>query len=278
MKLTREWIELDVDGTAAQGYLVKPSVAKGPLPGIIVIQEAFGVDDFIQDITERFATAGYAALAPDLFSYGGKPATLAPERVEHAKSFLDTLPQPAWFDAAQRAEALEKHAEPQRAQLSETLALLLTPDRPWAQYLATLRAARARLAAGDAQGARVGCVGFCMGGALCMRLCCADPEIAAGVAFYGMAPSNEELESLSAPILAIYAEDDPRINAAVPALVQRMRAENQRFKHQVYPGTRHAFMNDTRVNFDLDAMRAAWAQALGFFAAELTDTKTARML
>lgn len=268
MKLTKDWVALDVDGTSAQGYFAKPARSSGPLPGILVIQEAFGVDDFIQDITERFATAGYVALAPDLFSYGGKPAALAAQRVEDVKNFLDTVPQPAWFDATLREAELARREEPLRTQLRDTLALLLTPNRPWAQYIATLRAGRAQLSA-ETHGGRIGCVGFCLGGALSMRLACADPEISAAVAFYGMAPSGEELEALQAPILALYAEDDPRINAGVPALVQAMSAAGKRFKHRTYPGTRHAFMNDTRGNFHLDAMRDAWSRTLTFFATEL---------
>lgn len=273
MKLIKDWVALDVDGVAAQGYFAKPARSSGPLPGIVVIQEAFGVDDFIQDITERFATAGYAALAPDLFSHGGKPEALAPQRMEDVKNFLDTIPQPAWFDVSLRDAELAKLAEPLRTQLRETLALLLNQNRPWAQYIATLRAGRAQLST-ETHGGRIGCVGFCLGGALSMRLACADPEIGAAVAFYGTAPSDEELQALQAPILALYAEDDPRINAGVPALVQAMRAAGKRFKHHTYPGTRHAFMNDTRGNFQLDAMRDAWSRTLTFFATELAAPET----
>ena len=60
------------------GYLARPERAQGPLPGVLVIQEAWGVDAHIEDVTRRFAAAGYLALAPDLFSEGGKrPAPLA---------------------------------------------------------------------------------------------------------------------------------------------------------------------------------------------------------
>jgi carboxymethylenebutenolidase len=269
MKLETSWKKLDVNGTPAQGYFAKPAMAKGPLLGIVVIQEAFGVDDFIQDVTDRLATAGYAALAPDLFSYGGKPAPLEFDRVEDAKNFLDTIPQAAWFDPGLRGQELQKVAQPQKAQLTETLGMLLVPERPWAQYVATLRAGRAALAAAACAGQKVGCVGFCLGGALAMRLACADPEIAAAVPFYGFAPPAEQLSGLRAPILAMYAENDPRINAGVPALIQTMADAGQRFTHHTYPGTSHAFMNDTRGNFHLDAMRTAWARTLSFFAREL---------
>lgn len=273
MKLKTEWVSLDVEKTSAQGYLARPAAAANrPLPAVVVIQEAFGVDDFITDITERLATAGYAALAPDLFSYGGKPAALMPERVEDAKNFLDTIPIPAWFDPSLRGQALDKVASPRREQLTETLAQLLVAERPWDQYVATLRAGRAYLQKA-CPGAAVGCIGFCLGGALAMRLACADAELAAAVAFYGFAPPLSSLANLRAPILALYAESDPRINAGVPALAAAMESAHKRFTHHTYPGTSHAFMNDTRGNFHIDAMRDAWARVLTFFAAELTAPK-----
>lgn len=268
MKLERSVIKLDVSGTAAEGYLVRPAMVTDALPGVVVIQEVFGVDDFIMDITDRLASAGYAALAPDLFSYGGKPEPLAPARIEDAKNFLDTLPQPAWFDPAQRQEALSKLLDPRRGELTATLSMLLVPDRPWAQYIATLLAGRAALSK-IAGSAGVGCLGFCLGGGLAMRLGCADPELAAAVAFYGFAPPLEAISGLHAKVLALYAENDPRINAGVSALACAMQSAGKHFEHETYPGTRHAFMNDTRANFHAEAMRQAWARALGFLAKTL---------
>jgi carboxymethylenebutenolidase len=270
MKLDTSWVQLDVGGTPAQAYLARPARRSGPLPGVLVIQEAFGVDGFIADFTERLAASGYAALAPDLFSYGGKPAPLDAPRVEDAVDFLDVIPQSAWFDPAQRALELEKLPQPRRGAVAETLAMLLVSERPWAQYVATLRAGRELLSRDASQGAGVGCVGFCLGGALSMRLACADPEIAAAVACYGFAPPAEAIPELRAPILALYAENDPRINAGVPALVAAMDAAGKRFSHHTYPGTSHAFVNDVRRNFHNEAARQAWARMLGFFATELS--------
>jgi carboxymethylenebutenolidase len=239
---------------------------------VLVIQEAFGVDPHIQDVTQRFATAGYAAFAPDLFSYGGKPEPLAPERIEDAKQFLDTVPQTAWFDAAQRAPALAAVIEARRKALEETLALLLVPNRPWDQYVATLRAGRSWLAEGASRGQKIGSVGFCMGGAISLRLACHEPELSAAVVFYGFSPPPEELAGLKCPVLGLYAENDPRITGAVPALVDAMKAQGKRFEHHIYPGAPHAFLNDTRGNYRVDAARDAWARTLSFFADHLAST------
>lgn len=271
MKLKTEWIEYKVDGKPVQGYVTRPEKVQEPLPGVVVIQEAFGVDSHIQDVTERVATAGYVALAPDLFSHGGKPAPLAPERIEDAKQFLDTVPQAAWFDPAQRAQALAALPEARRKALEETLALLLPAARPWELYENILLGGRAWLSAGPAKGQKVGSVGFCMGGALSLRLACRDPELAAAVVFYGSAPPLEALAGIRCPVLGLYAEHDPRINAGIPALVEAMKQQGKRFEHHIYPGVPHAFHNDTRGNYRVGVARDAWARTLSFFAANLAE-------
>jgi carboxymethylenebutenolidase len=271
MKLQTEWVEYEAEGKKVRGYLARPSAAQGALPGVLVIQEVFGVDPHIQDVTERFAAAGYAAFAPDLFSHGGKPAPLMPDRIEDAKQFLDTLPQPAWFDPAQRAPALAALPEARRKALEETLGLLLVPNRPWDQYVAIMRAGRAWLAAGPAKGQKIGSVGFCMGGALSLRLACSEPELGAAVVFYGSAPPLEMLAGLKCPVLGLYAEQDPRINAGVPALADALKAQGKQFEHHIYPGAKHAFLNDTRANYQADAARGAWARTLSFFASHLAS-------
>lgn len=270
MKSHNAWVELSVGAKSAQAYFCAPTTVQGTLPGVVVLQEAWGVDPFIQDVTERFAQAGYAAIAPDLFSYGGKPPALAPERVEAVKDFLDTVPQSAWFDAAQRATALAALTQAQREPLEESLALLLVPTRPWDQYLAVVRAAEQRLAEGVAKGRKLGAVGFCMGGALALRHACTQPQLGAAVVFYGMTPPAELLPGLRAPVLGLYAEKDPHINAGVPALADALRQQGQHFEHHVYPGTLHAFFNDTRGNYHTDASRDAWARTLSFLATHLT--------
>lgn len=267
MNLETEWVEYDAAGRSARGYLTRPAAVRGaPLPGLLVIQEVFGVDGHIQDVAERFAAAGYAAFAPDLFSYGGTPAPLTSLRLEDAKRFLDTLPQAAWSDASLRAAALAALPERQGHALQETLALLITADRPWEQYVATVSGAHAWLAENASKGHTVGSVGFCMGGALSLRLACAEPALAAAVVFYGFPPPHAQLAGVQCPVLGLYAEHDAKITGAVPALAQAMHAAGKRFEHHVYPGASHAFFNDTRRSYGAAPARDAWARTLGFLA------------
>lgn len=267
MKLHTAWVRFLVEGEEVQGYFARSARAEGPLPGVVLLQEAFGVDAFVRDVAERFATNGYATLAPDLFSYRGKPEALAADRIEQAKRFRDGLPPDS--DPSQRAAALAKLPAETARQVEETLALLFPDQRPWADHVAVGIAARQWLAAGPAKGRKVGAVGFCLGGALAMRLACADPELSAAVSFYGFAPPLEQIPRAQAAVLALYAENDPKLNATLAPLAEAMKAHGKAFDHHTYPGTGHAFFNDTRPRFHADASRDAWARTLAFLASYL---------
>ena len=90
MAITTETI-LKPDGFT--GVVARPEHAKGALPGLLVIQEAWGVDAHIEDVTRRFAAAGYLALAPDLFAVDGdRPAPLARDRMAELVAFVNEEP------------------------------------------------------------------------------------------------------------------------------------------------------------------------------------------
>ena len=91
MSINEEWIKYGKDNVYS-GFAARLDGVEA-LPAVIVIQEIWGVDGHIQDVVRRLAAAGYAAFAPDLFSLEGNyPDALLPERIELAKSFLNTIP------------------------------------------------------------------------------------------------------------------------------------------------------------------------------------------
>jgi carboxymethylenebutenolidase len=264
MRLDTTWTTLQVADTTTQAFSARPA-GTAPLPGVIVVQEIWGVDAHIQDVCVRLAEAGYAVLAPDLFGIGGTPEALTSARIEDAKRFLDTLPVTAWFDAAQRTEPLSKLPEPQRTWMVGTLGLLLTRERPIDRYVASLASAHAALAT---SGRKVGITGFCMGGGLALRLAALLGErVSAAVPFYGSIGANELLAKVTCPVLGQFAEQDPGINASLPALQQAL---GSKLTLQQHAGARHAFFNDTRSTYDVNAARGAWASTLGFLAAHLS--------
>ncbi|MCL6593178.1 MAG: dienelactone hydrolase family protein, partial [Alicyclobacillus sp.] len=189
MSLHTEWVRYGTDQTYT-GYLAKPARAEQPLAAVVVIQEIWGVDGHIQDLVRRFAQAGYVAFAPDLYSRNGqRPAPLAAERVEEVKNFLDSVPPGVWHSQEERQAAIAQLPGEQGQRISETFATLfggLEYDRHIAQLLATT--AWLRETCPHSQGQPVVSVGFCMGGALSVRLACADAALRGAVIFYGQAP------------------------------------------------------------------------------------------
>lgn len=274
MHLTTQTLELP---GRMGGYLARPARVEDPLPGVLVIQEIWGVDGHIRDVTERFAAAGYAALAPDLFSKGGgRPPALTHERVEALKRFLGTLPPQAWgnmMNPQQREKELERLPEAERRSVGETVGTLFAPDRmarmgehvkdllPIAQWLREQPFCRGR---------RVGAVGYCMGGGLAAALATEDAALGAAACYYGAPPAAEKIAAIRCPVLGLYGEDDPRLMPMLPPFEQAMKAAGKELELKVYPKTPHAFFNDTRISYRAEAARDAWARTLGLFARALT--------
>ena len=126
MSLTTEWVPFGDQGEF-RGYAAWPSRAAGPLPAVLVLQEAWGVNAHIEDVTRRFAGAGYLAFAPDLFTRGGvRPAPLADERIQETVEFLSGLRPEERADPAGRAAALAKLAPDAQARIGETMATMFS--------------------------------------------------------------------------------------------------------------------------------------------------------
>jgi len=268
MAIKTERVQYGEDG----GYLAWPERAAAPLPAVLVIQEAWGVDDHIEDVARRFAGAGYAALAPDLYAHGGgRPAPFSRERMAAFQAFMNSLPPQAWGDPRAREAALANLPEKERAEVGETYGLLfgagLQPQRWIEPLLAGSRFAREQCAL--TRGRKVGSVGFCMGGGLSAFLACSDPGLSAAVVFYGSAPPAEKIAQIRCPVLGLYGGKDARVNAGIPGFEQAMKAAGKRFEHHVYEGAQHAFFNDGRPSYDADAARDAFVRTLEFFRSAL---------
>ena len=271
MKLSTGWVAFESAGAPLQAYLARPAAGgEAPRPAVVVIQEIWGPDEHIQDVTDRIATAGYVALAPDLYSRGGRPEALAPERVAAAKAFLDQLPPGAWGNPGERDAALARLPAAEGVRVGETLGGLFSGGSRMGQYLADLCAAVAYLTRHPACAGRgIGSVGFCMGGALSALLACTEPALAAAAIFYGGSPPTEQAGHLHCPLIGFYGGNDPRITGGVPAFAEAVRSAGGQVETHVYAGAPHAFFNDTRPAYTPEAARDAWAAVLGFFSRHL---------
>jgi carboxymethylenebutenolidase len=280
MELVCEWVSYDCPSGSVAAYMARPRPASDPLPAVVVIQEVWGVDGHIQDVADRVAAAGYAALAPDLYSAGsGRPPALALERVEAAKAFLNTIPPAEWMtvlgDEQRRAQALGRLPDGEGERVGETLATLFGGARDLQRHVGALRAGVDYLRSHPASAGRaVGSVGFCMGGGLSALLACTEPHMDAAVVFYGASPSAEQAASIGCPLRGFYGREDPRIVDGLPAFEAALRDAGADHELRVYPDTGHAFFNDTRPSYRQEAARDAWARTLAFFAERLGAVPT----
>ena len=97
----------------------------------------------------------------------------------------------------------------------------------------------------------------------CWRRAC--PTSLAGVAFYGSAPTLEDVPKIKAALLIQSAETDERINAGWPAYEAALKAADVKYERHLYPGTQHGFNNDTTPRYDAAAAKLAWERTLAFF-------------
>jgi carboxymethylenebutenolidase len=121
----------------------------------------------------------------------------------------------------------------------------------------------------DANG-RIGTIGFCWGGGMVNRLAeAAGPDLAAGVAFYGVAPPLDQVSKIKAVLLLNYAGLDDRVNATKPGYEAALKAAHVDYTAYVYPNVNHAFFDDTTERYNADAAKLAWDRAKSFFAQHL---------
>ncbi len=218
------------DGKECSGFHVEP-LAGGKAPGIVVIQEWWGVNDQIKGVASSLAEAGYRVLVPDL--YRGKVTVEAAE-AGHLMNGLDFL------DAAKQ------------------------DIRGAAQFLSH------QGAAGDPGSAKVGVIGFCMGGALSILTAVFVPEIHVVVDWYGVPPSEAgDTRTIRVPVQGHFALRDGFFTIAmVDALEKRLNAAGVVHEFYRYDAD-HAFGNEHGAHYDAQAKKLAWQRTLDFFATHL---------
>ncbi len=229
-------IEFATNGLSMRAYRAKPS-GKARLPVILVVQEVFGVHEWVKDMTRRFARAGYYAIAPDLYQRQGDATKVA----DFSKLF---------------AEIVSK-----------------VPD---AQVMSDLDAALLFSARDGGNPARAGITGFCWGGRITWLYAAHNPRLKAGVAWYGrlagagtpLQPQNpiELIPAIRAPVLGLYGGLDRGIPVAdVDRMRAALAAQHKAASLVVYPQADHGFMADYRPSYNADAARDGWAKALHWF-------------
>lgn len=230
-------VQIDVGGFQMPAYRAAPA-GRSSLPVVLVVQEIFGVHEYIADVCRRLAHAGYLAIAPALYARQGDPA---------------------------------QYTEVARL-LSELVAKV--PD---AQVLGDLDATVRWAGAHGGDLARVGITGFCWGGRITW-LYAAHGPVKAGVAWYGrlageasaLTPRHplDVAAALKAPVLGLYGEKDSGIPLdTVDKMKEALRkgsAAAQASEFVVYPDAPHAFHADYRPSFRKEAAEDGWKRALAW--------------
>jgi carboxymethylenebutenolidase len=200
----QEWVTVKHDGRSVETFVVYPE-SKDKRPVVLIIHEIFGMTDWVQDLADQVAAAGYIAVAPDLLSGmgpgGGRSSSFAEGKTMEAVSKLNADQVTADLNAA-------------------------------ADYALKISAANGKLFVG----------GFCWGGGQAFRFATNRGDLAAAFVFYGPPPDKDAMARIKAPVYGFYAGDDARIGATVPGTIEQMKAAGKTYDPVTYDGAGHGFM------------------------------------
>jgi carboxymethylenebutenolidase len=199
-----EWVTIKHDGRSVETFVAYPE-AKDKTPVVLVIHEIFGMTDWVQDLADQLAEAGYIAVAPDLLSgmgaNGGRSDSFESDKVIEAVSHLN-------------------------------------PD----QITADLNAAADYANKIPASNGKLFVVGFCWGGGQSFRFATNRKDLSAAFVFYGPPPDKDAMARITAPVYGFYAGNDARISSTIPNTKEEMQAAGKTYGPVVYDGAGHGFM------------------------------------
>jgi carboxymethylenebutenolidase len=222
-----ETVEFPSNGNRASGYLARPTST--PAPGLLVLQEWWGLNPQIKGVADRLADEGFIALAPDL--YHGELAQH--DEMDKASHLMSSLPA----DRAAR-------------DMGGAVDFLLAHDA----------------VAGDAIGAIGFCMGGMLSFVVAAQQ---GDRIAAIAPFYGapLGPMEPDWSGFSASVDGHFAENDDFFGPdAVNALAEKLRGMGKDVTITVHPGTGHAFLNEENPlgTYDPDAAKLSWDRSIAF--------------
>lgn len=232
MSVTTQWIEIDSADGKFGAYLAIPHTRKGP--GIVLIQEIFGVNEHIRSVAEQYAADGYLVIAPDLFWRSG-------HRIEL------TYDEAGW----KRAVELMNATDVGKAQTDIELAIDALKAQPG-------------LDGGIAS------IGYCFGGLLSYHTA-ANGLVDVAIAYYGGGIQNQldRADEIEVPLLMHFGEQDSHIPLeAVEKIAERFE-NNDNVEIVVYPEAEHGFNCSHRDSYNQRAAAEAHGNTLIFLGQEL---------
>jgi carboxymethylenebutenolidase len=210
-------------------YVARPQVASAP--AVVVIQEIFGVNEVMRDITDGLAGQGYLAICPDLFW-----------RLEPGVDITDQS-DAEWTKALELMNAFDVD-----------------------QGVKDIAATIAQVRKDPGCNGKVGTVGFCLGGLMAF-LTATRTDVDAAVAYYGVGIENRlaEAEKLARPLMMHIAEEDQFVPKEAQAVILRALKDHPNIEIHTYPGRDHAFARPGGAHYDAADTRRAGERSLAFF-------------
>lgn len=230
------WIDIKAhDGGSFGAYVSTPPKATAGGPGIVLIQEIWGVNQHIRDVADQYAMDGFTVFAPDVFWRQQPRVDLGYNELDNPKAFalMGALDRPnAVKDLASTATALRAHSA----------------------------------SVGNGVG-RIASVGFCMGGML-SYLCAASGSVDAAVCYYGGGIHTllDRAPDIKVPMLMHFAENDGHISMAAVESIQAAFKGRDEVHIDVYPGVNHGFNCWGRAMYNQQAAALARGRSLAFLA------------
>lgn len=237
--VTTSLITFQSGGVAYTGYEARPAAGTtdatpvaeaSPVAGsgglVLVCHENRGLTDHIRDVTRRLAVAGHVGFAVDLLSPEGG---------------TDNVADPSAIPSILTEGDFNRHVNAFKD-------AILYYD-----------------SAGDPATAAVGMIGFCLGGGVTWATATQEPRLLAAVPYYGPPPPLEAVPTIQAAVLGIYSDDPGDFaNEGREELAAALEAAGVTHAIKVYPGTQHAFHNDTGARFNAEQATAAWTDTLAW--------------
>ncbi|MDZ7958029.1 MAG: dienelactone hydrolase family protein [Aulosira sp. DedQUE10] len=229
-------VKIPVQDGEIPAYRAQPARG-GNFPIVLVIQEIFGVHEHIQDVSRRFAKLGYLAIAPELFIRQGDVSKLS--SIDQIRPIVATVPD---------AQVL--------SDLDDTVA--------WA----------VKSAKGNAD--KLGITGFCWGGRITWLYSAHNPQVKAGVAWYGRLVGDaterqpkhpvDVASVLTVPVLGLYGGQDAGIPLdTVEKLREQLKSSRSKSEVIVYPDAPHAFFADYRPSYREKEAKDGWERLQEWF-------------
>jgi dienelactone hydrolase len=228
-------IEYDHGGTKLQGFLAYDDAATGKRPGVLVVHEWWGLDEYAKKRAKMLAELGYVAFCPDMYGEG--------KVVEHPK------------EAGKMAQTMRMNVQNWRARAQAGLKVLQSQENVDADKLAA--------------------IGYCFGGSTALQLAYAGTPLKAVVTFHAAlpTPTPEEAKAIKPRILICHGNDDPFIQQKdIEAFKAALDTNGGKYQFEAYAGAVHSFTvkeADAKgikgMGYNEAADKKSWEQMLALF-------------